>query len=95
MATLARQLKRRERSIEQSTKKACAFKIRHPNLFTAMRHCVEIQDKRLNLDPQNLDAPVMFYHCDDCGFAHVGHLGRGESYLMYGPYSENIRELQR
>jgi hypothetical protein len=39
-------------------------------------------------------APFMFYGCEECGGIHVGRLKEGESWVMYGAYSDNLRKLQ-
>jgi hypothetical protein len=81
--------RRRERQMARTSKEACTFKLRYPNILSALQCCASLEakgDSRRN--------PVIMYFCDLCGYTHVGHLGAGESYLMYGGCSENIRELQ-
>jgi hypothetical protein len=88
---IAKKLDKRTKTFLRRQEEGCEFKIRHSNVLTAIRHCKNLEGdlKRGN------GSPVIFYHCDGCGFAHVGHLGKSEGFLMYGGESVNIRELQK
>lgn len=86
---IARELVRREKRIAETTERACNFKVRHTNILSAISHCVSLRKKHKHGNP------IMAYHCEFCGFGHVGHLGSKEGYLMYGGESVDIRKLQR
>lgn len=66
----------------------CRTKIVYPHILAAMSVCA-----RLNRI-QNQINPLTVYECLECGGLHVGHLAKEESILMYGAYSENVRDLQ-
>jgi hypothetical protein len=66
----------------------CRNKKVMPNFLAAI-----ITANRLLREGTHLN-PVTVYQCDLCGGIHVGHLARGESILMYGPFAEDVRKLQ-
>lgn len=69
----------------------CREKFAFPDILVAMKVCVRLAKSGVNPSKN----PVTFYECGTCGGIHVGHLAAGESILMFGAYSENVRELQR
>jgi hypothetical protein len=81
--TAAKKAKLRERDFVRN---GCRWKLAHSDLLLAIRHAARMS--RLE------GAPFMFYGCEECGGIHVGRLKEGESWVMYGAYSDNLRKLQ-
>lgn len=72
----------------KTVKRACGTK----RVFSDIKQAGDFCSYLLKLKPQV--NPLTFYQCPKCEGIHVGHLGKGESILMYGGYSEDVREIQ-
>ncbi len=60
----------------------CGTKIQHDNFWSAMMHCGQLCQLNSLL--------YSIYYCEDCGFAHVGHVDAPSVTWMMEGYSEKV-----
>lgn len=80
-----RKQRRAQIRLDRQTKKCvahqCGHKIQHGDFLIAMQHADHLSRKTGTL--------YFVYHCDDCGFAHVGHTEASLVWMM-GGWSEIV-----
>lgn len=81
-----RKRERLQRLLEKQTKACissqCKNKIQHEDFWSAMAHCGQLCHLTNTL--------YSIYHCETCGFAHVGHTDAPTITWMMGGYSETV-----
>jgi len=81
-----RKQERAKRLLEKQTKAClanqCKEKIQHEDFWSAMMHCGQLCQLRGIL--------YSIYHCEDCGFAHVGHHDQPTVTWMMEGYAETV-----
>jgi len=65
----------------------CGNKIQHEDFWSAMQHC----DQLCKL----MGVLYTIYHCETCGFAHVGHVDTPSVTWMMEGYAEKIETKLR
>jgi hypothetical protein len=65
----------------------CGNKIQHPDFLSAMQHC----DQLCKLS----GILYSIYHCETCGFAHVGHTDAPTITWMMEGYAETVQTKLR
>lgn len=87
----AKKLERLGRRLDKQSKNClagqCKDKVQHENFLSAMTHCIQL----------GKISGILYsvYHCETCGFAHVGHTDQPSITWMMDGYSETINTKLR
>jgi hypothetical protein len=65
----------------------CGNKIQHEDFLSAMQHCGQLCELTGIL--------YTIYHCETCGFAHVGHVDAPTVTWMMEGYAETVQTKLR
>lgn len=65
----------------------CGNKIQHDNFWDAMMHCGQLCEA--------FGILYTIYHCETCGFAHVGHVNQPTITWMMEGYAETFQTKLR